>query len=125
MWALVLDTAQAYRNETEAGTAIRDSGLKREEIYVTTKYSGMDGMDVQTSIRNSLKNVGGGAMFVMLHSYLTLVVQLGLSYVDLYLIHHPRLAIPDIPTVWKEFEKIKADGLAKLVHFPAKSFVPH
>jgi len=91
-----IDTAQSYRNESEAGTAIRESGLKREEIYVTTKYSGLDGLDVQTSIYNSLKN-------------------LGLSYVDLYLIHHPRLATPDIPTAWKEFEKIIADGLAKSI----------
>ena len=52
-----IDTAQAYRNETEAGIAIRESGLKREEIFVTTKYSGVDGLDVQTSIKNSLKNV--------------------------------------------------------------------
>ena len=42
-------------------------------------------------------------------------VQLGLTYVDLYLIHHPRYATPDIPTAWKEFEKIKADGLARSV----------
>lgn len=51
------DTAQAYRNEVETGIAIRESGLKRDEIFVTTKYSGVDGLDVQTSIRNSLKNV--------------------------------------------------------------------
>ena len=63
----VLDTAQAYRNESEAGTAIRESGLKREEIYVTTKYSGLEGLDVQTSIRNSLKNVSSAvATIVML-----------------------------------------------------------
>lgn len=42
-------------------------------------------------------------------------LQLGVSYVDLYLIHSPRLAVPDIPTVWKQLEKIKADGLAKFV----------
>jgi diketogulonate reductase-like aldo/keto reductase len=35
--------------------------------------------------------------------------------VDLYLIHHPRLAKPDLATAWREFEKIKADGLAKWV----------
>lgn len=34
---------------------------------------------------------------------------------DLYLIHWPRFAVPDIPTAWKEMEKIKADGLAKCV----------
>lgn len=51
------DTAQAYRNEAEAGVAIRESGLERKEIFITTKYSGLDGLDIKTSINNSLKNV--------------------------------------------------------------------
>ncbi|KAJ7046376.1 Aldo/keto reductase [Mycena alexandri] len=91
-----VDTAQSYRNEAEAGTAIRDSGLARKEIFITTKYSGVDGLDIRTSIKNSLKN-------------------LGVSYVDLYLIHHPRLAVPDIPTAWKQMEEIKAQGLVKSI----------
>jgi diketogulonate reductase-like aldo/keto reductase len=53
----------------------------------------------------------------MFHDRMILVVQLGMSYVDLYLIHSPRIATPDIPTAWKELEKIKADGFAKLVLF--------
>jgi diketogulonate reductase-like aldo/keto reductase len=53
-----LDTAQAYRNEAEAGIAIRESGLERKDIFITTKYSGVDGLDIKTSINNSLKNVG-------------------------------------------------------------------
>ncbi|THH01729.1 hypothetical protein EW145_g6862 [Phellinidium pouzarii] len=40
---------------------------------------------------------------------------LGVSYVDLYLIHSPRLANPDIPTVWAQMEKVKSDGLAKSI----------
>ncbi|KAJ7085248.1 Aldo/keto reductase [Mycena belliarum] len=91
-----VDTAQAYRNEAEAGTAIRESGLERKEIWITTKYSGLDGLDIKTSIQNSLKN-------------------LGVSYVDLYLIHHPRLAVPDIPTAWKQMEEIQAQGLVKSI----------
>ncbi|KAI0646243.1 Aldo/keto reductase [Trametes meyenii] len=91
-----IDTAQAYRNEAEAGKAIRESGLKREEIFITTKFSGRDGLDIETSIQNSLK-------------------YLGVEYVDLYLIHHPRLATPDIPTAWAKLEKIKQDGLAKSI----------
>jgi hypothetical protein len=51
------DTAQAYRNEEEAGRAVRESGLARKDIYITTKYSGLDGLDIETSIHNSLKNV--------------------------------------------------------------------
>jgi diketogulonate reductase-like aldo/keto reductase len=39
--------------------------------------------------------------------------QLGISYVDLYLVHSPRLAVPDIPTCWAQMEKVKEDGLAK------------
>ena len=104
-----LDTAQAYRNEAEAGIAIRESGLARHEIFITTKYSGLDGLDIPTSIINSLKNV---SICHLLTVILTLC-KLGVSYVDLYLIHHPRLAVPDIPTAWREMEEIKAKGLAK------------
>ncbi|KAJ3732697.1 Aldo/keto reductase [Lentinula guzmanii] len=91
-----VDTAQAYRNEPEAGKAIRDSGLKRSEIFITTKYSGLNGLDIKTSIKNSLEN-------------------LGVSYVDLYLIHHPRLAVPDIPSAWKEMEKLVEQGVVKSI----------
>jgi len=91
-----VDTAQAYRNEAEAGIAIRESGLARNDIFITTKYSGLNGLDIKTSIANSLAN-------------------LGVSYVDLYLIHHPRLAVPDIPTAWKEMEAIQAQGLVKSI----------
>lgn len=52
-----VDTAQSYGNEGEAGVAIRESGLSREDIFITTKYSGTDGLDIPTSIENSLKNV--------------------------------------------------------------------
>ena len=51
------DTAQLYKNEAEAGLAIRDSGLERQDIFIATKYGGMDGLDIETSIQNSLKNV--------------------------------------------------------------------
>jgi diketogulonate reductase-like aldo/keto reductase len=67
-WPLLLDTAQMYKNEYEAGIAIRNSGLKREEIYVTTKYSATDGLDVQTSIRNSLKYVSTTTPSAMLYN---------------------------------------------------------
>ncbi|KAH8109479.1 NADP-dependent oxidoreductase domain-containing protein [Phellopilus nigrolimitatus] len=91
-----IDTAQSYRNEAEAGQAFKESGLSRSDVFITTKWSGTDGLDIPTSITNSLKN-------------------LGVSYVDLYLIHSPRLANPDIPTVWAQMEKVRADGLAKSI----------
>jgi diketogulonate reductase-like aldo/keto reductase len=91
-----IDTAQAYRNEEDAGKAISNSGLSRNEIFITTKYSGLNGLDIETSIKNSLKN-------------------LGVEYIDLYLIHSPRLAVPDIPTAWRQMEGIREAGLAKSI----------
>ncbi|KAI0300555.1 Aldo/keto reductase [Multifurca ochricompacta] len=91
-----VDTAQMYRNEEEAGKAVQESGLARKDIFITTKYSGLNGLDIETSIQNSLKN-------------------LGVEYVDLYLIHHPRLAQPNIPTAWAKMEAIKRAGLAKSI----------
>jgi len=89
-----IDTAQVYRNEEEAGAALAASGLARTAVYITTKYSGR--ADIDTSVRNSC-------------------AYLGVDYVDLYLIHGPDLAVPDIPTIWKKMEKIKTDGLARSI----------
>ncbi|TDL22687.1 Aldo/keto reductase, partial [Rickenella mellea] len=89
-----VDTAQGYRNEAEAGMALKESGLARDEVFVTTKFSGMG--TINSSIHGSLKN-------------------LGLSYVDLYLIHHPYLALPYIPWAWERMEKVKAEGLTKTI----------
>lgn len=91
-----IDTAQFYANEEQAGIAIRESGLARSDIFVTTKYSGVGGLDIETSVQNSLK-------------------KLGLSYIDLYLIHQPYLALPDIPTTWKKMEALKDQGLVKSI----------
>jgi diketogulonate reductase-like aldo/keto reductase len=55
--ATLTDTAQMYRNEEEVGKALRESGLARKDVYITTKYSGSNGLDIQTSIHNSLKMV--------------------------------------------------------------------
>ncbi|KAJ6497305.1 Aldo keto reductase [Mycena sanguinolenta] len=93
-----IDTAQLYRNETETGVAIRDNKPAREEIFITTKYSRTHGLDIQTSVRNSLK-----------------YFQLDVSYVDLYLIHFPRAALPDIPTIWKEMEDIRSQGMTRSI----------
>ncbi|OCH85970.1 Aldo/keto reductase [Obba rivulosa] len=91
-----IDTAQSYRNELEVGIALRESGLSRDDVFITTKYSGLNGLDIETSIHNSIAN-------------------LGVKYVDLYLIHHPRLAVPDIPTAWAKMEKLKEEGVVKSI----------
>jgi diketogulonate reductase-like aldo/keto reductase len=73
-WALELgyrhiDTAQAYGNEESVGKALRESGLAREEVFVTTKFRpGSD--DPAEEAARSLE-------------------RLGLDYVDLYIVHWP------------------------------------
>lgn len=85
-----IDTAAAYFNEADVGRAIRDSGIPREEIFVTSKLWLQDyGYEpAKKGIETSLKN-------------------LGLGYIDLYLIHQP---YGDVPDAWKAMEEAKKEG---------------
>ncbi|ODV77183.1 aldo/keto reductase [Suhomyces tanzawaensis NRRL Y-17324] len=65
-----IDTAYAYLNEEAVGKAIKDSGIPREEIFVTTKLASIQQLDPVSALNDSLK-------------------RLDLDYVDLYLIHWP------------------------------------
>lgn len=91
-----IDTAQSYLNQEEVGQAIRESGLKRSELFVTTKFSGRDGLAIPEAIRQSLQKSG-------------------LEYVDLYLIHHPRLVEKDPVAAWRDMQELKAQGLSKSI----------
>jgi 2,5-diketo-D-gluconate reductase A len=90
-----IDTATMYGNEKEVGQALRDSGLPREEIVITTKLPPrLVGRERQT-LDASLSALGTG-------------------YVDLWLIHWPPSggARPD---VWQHFLDARRDGLARAV----------
>ena len=67
-----VDSAAFYENEKEVGQAIRESGLKREEIFVTTKLW-IDGHGAAEATRHFKRSLAN----------------LGLDYIDLYLIHSP------------------------------------
>lgn len=65
-----IDTAQAYRNEASVGKALRESGLGRDEVVITTKFSPWAD-DPVGAAEQSLR-------------------RLGTDYIDLYLVHSPR-----------------------------------
>ena len=60
----MLDTAQVYRNEAETGQGLRESGVPRSELFITTKYSGLK--DVASSIKDSLDFVCRSSKVILL-----------------------------------------------------------
>lgn len=53
-----LDCAHIYMNETEIGQGIKDSGVPRKEIFVTSKVWCLDHHDVESGLKVTLKNLG-------------------------------------------------------------------
>jgi diketogulonate reductase-like aldo/keto reductase len=96
-WALEegyrhIDTAQAYGNEESVGLGLRESGVSREEIFVTTKFLPRS-EDPVAALEASLR-------------------RLGLEYVDLYLIHWPAGG----PTwAWPGMERAREAGYARSI----------
>ena len=93
-----IDTAQMYGNEEGVGQALAESGLSRDEVFLTTKLNN-DGHGYDTAIRRldeSLK-------------------RLGTDHVDLYLIHWPRPREDRYVDTWRGFEKAAAEGKARAI----------
>jgi len=107
-----IDGAMIYGNEKAIGEAVKECiekhGIKREELFITTKLWTTDKHDVQCAVRRSLKN-------------------LGLKYIDLYLVHWMRPNIdyskpekweidsPRLEVVWREMEAEVMAGRIKSI----------
>src|SRR3954447_6255927 len=96
-WALEagyrhIDTAQAYGNEASVGRALRDSGVPREEVFLTTKFHpGRD--DAEEEAKRSLD-------------------RLGIDRIDLYIIHWPQ---GGPPWAWGGMHRAQAAGHARSI----------
>ncbi|TIC12966.1 NADH/NADPH dependent indole-3-acetaldehyde reductase AKR3C2 [Wallemia mellicola] len=88
-----IDCAQFYENEESVGKGIKDSGVPREDLYITTKYAIGD---IRETFRNSLLSV---------RHYLEV------GYVDLFLIHSAKYAQPHgLKESWNVLEELKDSG---------------
>ncbi|TMW65475.1 hypothetical protein Poli38472_008117 [Pythium oligandrum] len=90
-----IDTAQVYRNESDVGKAIADSGVPRDQIFVTSKvFSRSWSYDgVVATVKQSVEWIGGG-------------------YIDLYLLHAP--GSPEgRADAWRALEDMQAAGLLR------------
>lgn len=88
-----------YGNEEELGAAIKEGGVPRDQLYITTKISAVDKTDTQKNFDISLK-------------------KLGVDYVDLYLIHGPFFAEGSAEALqqkWADLEAIQAAGKVKSI----------
>lgn len=92
-----IDTAAVYGNEEAVGRAIKDSGLKREDLFITTKLWNTD-QGYATTIK----------------AFNQSLIKLGLDYVDLYLVHWFK-GFDNLKETWKAFETLYDMGKVKAI----------
>ncbi|HEY3869232.1 MAG TPA: aldo/keto reductase [Actinocrinis sp.] len=101
-----IDTAEMYGNEREVGQAVRDSGVPREEVFVTSKL-----------------NNDRHEPDVALKAFDQTLADLGFDQLDLFLIHWPLPKVGDFTETWRALEEIYASGRVKAVG--VSNFQPH
>jgi 2,5-diketo-D-gluconate reductase A len=93
-----IDTATAYRNEAAVGRAVRASGVRREEVFVTTKVPNQS-HGRESTLRELDRSLE----------------RLGFDQVDLYLIHWPQPEQGLYVETWQTLEELQARGLATAI----------
>ena len=96
----LIDTAQFYANEKEVGEAIRESGIPRSEIFVTSKILSPAGSlnDTYDKIVDSINKIGGED-----------------GYIDLFLIHSSRSGSSGRKMLWQALERLYEEGRLKSI----------
>ncbi len=100
-----IDTARAYYNEASVGRAVRDSGIPREDIFVTSKLPA-EAKDYDKAVEE----------------FETTMAEIGLDYLDLYLVHAPwpwdemgKDCREENRQIWKAMEEFLASGRVKAI----------
>jgi 2,5-diketo-D-gluconate reductase A len=95
-----IDTAEMYQNERGVGEGIRDAGLDRAEVYITSKLN--NGFHRRDDARRAFDDT---------------LKALGTDYIDLFLIHWPlpTLYDGDFVSTWQTLEELKGDGRARSI----------
>jgi 2,5-diketo-D-gluconate reductase A len=93
-----IDTAQMYGNEEGVGRALAESGLPRDEVFLTTKLTN-DGHGHDAAVRRLDESLQ----------------KLGTDHVDLYLIHWPRPGDDRYVDTWRGFEKALSEGKTRSI----------
>lgn len=91
----LIDTAKVYENEEAVGAGIKKSGIKREELFVTSKIW-VDDYGYESGKK----------------AFQTALDKLGLDYLDLYLLHRPR---GDVRGAWQALEELHKEGKIKTI----------
>lgn len=97
-----IDTATGYNNEGDVGHALRDSGIARESVFVTSKIPPELGHQAEETLAQSLR-------------------MLGVDYLDLWLIHSPPAADAE-PEIWRAMEKALEAGFVR--HIGVSNYRP-
>src|SRR6476646_535566 len=87
-----IDTAQAYGNESSVGRALRETGIARDEVFITTKF--------HPGRRDPLREAAGS------------IERLGVDYVDLYIVHWPA---GGATWAWPGMEAARARSYARAI----------
>ncbi|HNM86806.1 MAG TPA: aldo/keto reductase [Mycobacterium sp.] len=95
-----IDTAEMYQNEKGVGQGVRDAGVDRGEVFITSKLN--NGFHKPDDARRAFD---------------TTIEALGFDYVDLFLIHWPlpTLYDGDFVSTWQTLEEFKSDGRARSI----------
>lgn len=91
-----IDTAAAYRNESGVGAAVAESGIPREDIFITTKLRNGEQGNARAAFEASIE-------------------ALGVDWVDLYLIHWPVPSQGLFTQAWREMEQLYAEGRIRAI----------